>query len=469
MASLLEDRDESVARRATSYFARWPDPNFSDSLLRAFHTKKGHLLDSCAQALAEMGDDRFVPIFLERYAAKSFKLLDHPGILLAMMELKNPEGIWMIHQLLEKLSETRGDEQEENMDDLVYRCAWHLLRCRQLEEIVFVLRYFLTSSRREEWGYLILAAFVSHANAPYTREHLEEETKPKTFWRLSSIEREQISRLEGAGKKASATVIEGLLKRKSYVELIGFLHREAEEIFERERKIVGESAMGEWEGKERQPMIDLRLLRALAEVAPLVERAEPTVQRRVSITSLLIYTQLVECQGLIGRFPDRTTAEEKMALLLADRMDISEDEEMIHLLSQEKQPPGLVQACLKQIEDAPHSPGAARAVRLLGQLRISEVAPTLLSALYHKDDYLSEAAEDALCEMGEAVLPYIEPVLRDGRDDEIVSILPLLGRLPYQGTVEMILSHFERLHQINREASVSHSQRSKQSPLGIIL
>jgi len=119
MASLLEDRDESVARRATSYFARWPDPNFSDSLLRAFHTKKGHLLDSCAQALAEMGDDRFVPIFLERYAAKSFKLLDHPGILLAMMELKNPEGIWMIHQLLEKLAETREDDHEENGDDLV--------------------------------------------------------------------------------------------------------------------------------------------------------------------------------------------------------------------------------------------------------------------------------------------------------------------------------------------------------------
>jgi tetratricopeptide (TPR) repeat protein len=140
-----------------------------------------------------------------------------------------------------------------------------------------------------------------------------------------------------------------------------------------------------------------------------------------------------------------------MALLLADRMDIPADEEMIHFLSQGKQPSGLVQACLRKIEDDPHSPAAVRAVRLLGRLRICEVIPTLLSALYHEDDYLSEAAEDALCEMGEAVLPHIEPVLRDGRDDDIMPILSLLGRLPYPGTVEIILSHFERLHQINRE------------------
>jgi len=454
MASLLEDTDENVARRAASYFVRRPDPKFSDSLLHAFQARKGPLLDSCAQALAKMGDGRFVPIFFERFTGKSIKLLDHPGILLAMMELKRPEGVWMIHQLLEKLAETRKDDNEENREDLVYRCASSLLQCQQPEEIVFVLRHFLTSFRREEWGYLILEAFVSYANAPYTREELEEETKPKAFSRLSPVEREQISRLEGAGENASAKTIESLLKRKSHVELIGFLHREAEEIFEQGRKIVGEPAMREWEGKESQPIINLRLLRALAEVVPLVEKTEPAVQKRVSITSLLIYTQLVECQGFIGRLPDRTAAEEEMALLLADRMDISEDEEMIHLLSQGEQPPGLVQACVKKIEDDPHCPAAVRAVRLLSQLRISEVIPTLLSALYHEDDYLSEAAEDALCEMGEAVLPYIEPVLRAGRDDDIRSVLPLLGRLPYPGTVEIILSHFERLHQIDREALV---------------
>src|SRR3990167_8187992 len=54
MASLLEDTDENVARRAASYFVRRPDPKFSDSLLRAFQAKKGRLLDACAQALAEM-------------------------------------------------------------------------------------------------------------------------------------------------------------------------------------------------------------------------------------------------------------------------------------------------------------------------------------------------------------------------------------------------------------------------------
>lgn len=91
---------------------------------------------------------------------------------------------------------------------------------------------------------------------PYTREDLEKETRPKAFSRFSSVEREQISRLEGAGEKGCAKMIESLLKRKSYVDLIGFLQREAEEIFERERKIVGEPAMREWEKKESQPIIN---------------------------------------------------------------------------------------------------------------------------------------------------------------------------------------------------------------------
>lgn len=454
MASLLEDKDENVARRAASYFMRWPDPKFPDPLLHAFQTKKGRLLDSCAQALAKMGDDRFVPIFFERYGAKSIKLLDHPGILLAMMELKRPEGIWMIHQLLEKLPEARKDDKEENVEDLVYLCASSLLRCHQPEEIVFLLGYFLTSSRREDWGYLILEAFVDYANAPYSREDLEQESQKRIFSRLSALERDEIALVRINQGRGSAQIIESFLKKKKYIELVSFLHREAEAIFDLAGQVTGEVAMEEWEKRESQPLINLLLLRALADEIPLIEKAESTVQRRLAITSLIIYTQLLDYREFIGRSPEKMMPDERARLLLEDREDITEDEELIELLSKGEPPPELIQACRKKIEDDACSPAAVRAVRLLGQLRTSEAIPALLSALYHDDDYLSEAAEDALCEMGEAVLPYIEPILQQGSDDDVVCILPLLGRLPYQGTVEMILSHFERLHQINREALV---------------
>ncbi|MBI5380208.1 MAG: HEAT repeat domain-containing protein, partial [Nitrospirae bacterium] len=102
MASLLQDADEEVAAMAAEYFHGRPDPRFADSLLRVIETGKGFVLASCARALAEMGDDRFIPLFLKRYTSESLRLLDHLGVLAAMARLKRPEGMWLLRELMEK-------------------------------------------------------------------------------------------------------------------------------------------------------------------------------------------------------------------------------------------------------------------------------------------------------------------------------------------------------------------------------
>lgn len=464
MASLLQSKTEGVALRAASYFVRWPDPRFADDLFQAFETGKGCVLESCAQALAKLGDARFAPLFLERYAAKSVSLLEHAGVLHAMMELKSPEGIRLIHELLKQAEKAQEDGKaaKGSLERLVSLCAWTLLHGHDAEEMAFLLRYYLNFPLRETWGYLILVAFVDHAGAPYTREDLEKVTHKKAFSRLSPLEQDEIAHLTDCGEEGFAGTIQELLRKKEYTGVIRSLYQAAEAIFEQERTLIGELAMREWEKKRRQPLINLWLLRAIAGESALIEKTEPTVQRRLAITALVIFTRLLDCREFIGIDPERMTAETRMALLLKDREDIPEDEALIKLLSQEPHA-GLISACprlhlsgacLEKIQEDPGSPSAVRAVRLLGRLRTPEAIPVFLSILREEreDDLLCEAVEDALSRIGEPVLPALEPLLREGGDEEVRSILPLLDRLPYPGTVEMVLSHFQQLYEIDRES-----------------
>lgn len=452
MAALLEDEEESVAAKAASYFARWPDRKFADPLLQVFQSSKGALMDYCAQALARLGDNRFIPIFLQRYAAKSFRLLDHIGILDAMMEVKRPEGIEIIHLLLEKAcQEEKNKEAQEKLERLVPLWASTLLRCHKPEEITYLLKYYLASPRREDWGYLILAAFVAHANAPYSREELEQETKRRA---LSRIEKGEIAQLANGGAEACAETVEKLLKKKSYVETIDFLSQAAEALFEQAKKSIGELAMREWEKRESQLLINLRLLRALAGELPQIKQTESTVQRRLAITALLIYSQLWQCREFIGASLESLTAEKKLALLLEEREELQEDDRLIGFLAEEDSPTWMTQACLKEIKEDSHSIAASRAIRLLGRLGAIQAIPTLLSLFRDEDDGISDLAHEALSQIGEPVLPFIANIFQEGTEREINALLPLLGRLPYPATVDLILSRFDHLYEIDRESLV---------------
>lgn len=435
MASLLQDDEAEVALSASHYFILRPHPAFSDALLRAFQTGRETLAGNCARALAKIGDDRFVPLFLD--APASYSPLDQVDILSAMAQRKDPEGVRLLHERLQEALE-KGEKEAA-----LY--VYPLLLSDGPEEITFLLRAYLTSPHREAFGYAILSPFMAHAAVPYDEEDIKELTHPSSG--PSPLEEEEMNYLEEKRGKEAARKIRKLLKKRAYADAVLALHLEAEALFEQQRVALGKSAT---EG-EGPPLIHLRLLRAFAEESSLLRETEPTVQRRVALAALLIHNVLLDLQRFIGAPWEKRAPEEKLALLLSERIDLPEDDEIIDHLLREFSPQRLLQRCLNEMEEDSHSPGAARAARLLGRLKHPDAIPALLSALKHRDaEDLSIAAEEALSRIGEAILPFLEPILREGDEEEVSDLLPLLGALPYPETVEIILSHYERLAAIDR-------------------
>lgn len=441
MASLLQDDAAEAAVLASHYFIHRPHPAFSDALLRAFQTGREILAGNCAQALAKIGDDRFVPLFLA--APASFSPSDQANTLSAMVKRKDPEGVRLLHERLQEAAE-KGEK-----DAALY--AYPLLLSNEPEEIAFLLRAYLASPRREALGYAILLPLLAYAAVPYDEADIEEQTRD--FPGLSPLEEDEIDYLKERRGGETARKIRKLLKKRAYVDAVFTLHQKAEALFEQQRVALGKPATEGWERKGGLPLIHLRLLRALAEDSPLLRKTESTVQRRVALTALLIHNTLLDLQRFIGGPWEERTPEEKLVLLLEDRIDLPEDDEIIDHLLRESSSQGLLQTCLDRMEEDPHSQGAARAARLLGRLKHPDAIPPLLLALQRRDAIdLSVAAEEALSRIGGALLPFLEPILREGEEDEVVGLFPLLGRLPYSTTVEMILSHFERLAAIDRIA-----------------
>jgi tetratricopeptide (TPR) repeat protein len=367
-----------------------------------------------------------------------------------MVERKHPEGVRLLHERLQEAADN-GDEDAALYVD-------PLLLSNEPAEIAFILRAYLTSPHREAFGYTILSPLMAYASVPYDEEDIKELAGPSSG--PSPLEEEEMKYLEEKRGKEAARNIRTLFKKRRYIDILLALYREAEAFFEQQRAAssgrsftwaIGKPATEGWEKGEGPPLIHLRLLRAFAGESSLLREAEPTVQRRVALTVLLIHNILLDLRRFIGKPLEERTPEEKLVLLLDERIDLPEDDEIIDHLLRELSPERLLQICRNEMEEDPHSPGAPRAARLLGRLKHPDAIPALLSALLHRDaEDLSIAAEEALSRIGEATLPFIEPILREGDEEEVSDLLPLLGALPYPETVEIILSHYERLLVIDR-------------------
>lgn len=434
MASLLQDDAPELAESASSYFIRRPQPAFSDALLRAFETRREILAGNCALALAKIGDDRFIPLFLD--AISSFSPTDQAQILSGMAQRNHPDAIRLLHERLQEAA----DHGETEATLYVYP----LLLSNAPAEITFILRAYLTSPHREAFGYAILSSLMAYASVPYDEEDIEAPTDPP-------LEEAEMNYFEQKRRKEAARNIRAFFKKRKYIDILLALCREAETLFQQQRADVGKPTPEGWEKGEGRPLIHLRMLRAFAGESSLVREAEPTVQKRVAFTALLIYNTLLDLRRFIGKPLEERNPAEKLLLLLEDRVDLPEDGDIIDHLLRDLSPERLLQICLGEIKEDPYSPGVSRAARLLGCLKHPEAVPGLLSALLNRDaEDLSLAAEEALCRIGEATLPFLEPILREGDASTVSDLLPLLGDLPYPQTVEMILSQYERLDRIDR-------------------
>lgn len=448
MASLLQSKTDPLVFKAASYFEHCPNPQIADDLLKLFKRGERHLSGLSAQALAKIGDSRFIPLFLEKVAAKEAPFLGNTQILSAMMELKNPEGIGLIHDLLtmaaQKKKEKEGDEAER--EAFLFLMAGVLLKSHMKEEMTFLWRYYLNAPSKETWGFPILTATLESAGVFYSRQELEEIAQN------DDLIEDELCLLAPCGKEKFSNTLLALFKKKNYLGIIHSLNQDIEALFDEKKGLVGEPAMREWEKRAPSPLMKKWLLTTLAEESALIEKVEPSVQRKLAITALLLYSCAITSESFIGVDLPAISAEKQRTLLLEDREDIPEDETLIQLLSLNPDPE-ILPACLKEIKsDSFYATG--RAVRLLGFLKTAEAIPALLSILSERnqDDFLLEAAEDALVRIGEPVLPAIESILRKGKEETTEDIICLLGRLPYPQSVEWLLAYADRYYPKHREA-----------------
>lgn len=454
MREFLKDRDGEIAAKAAWFFVHHPDGAFADALLAGFQSGRRVLLGPCARALSKLGDRRFVEHFEQRFKGDPFDVKDPYQFYCALAEQKSKVGIMLLHAMLSEFVkgvEPGTLEERASLPSVVFKVCDALLHARSPEEMRWLVR-LCVALPKEELQSALLDAFLANAGAQYDPGELDLERKELRPSDLSPAEKEQLEFLRNQGSSEFAKEARRLFKKEAWTGIIRLLHRDAEAIYALAKSKIGEAAFTAWEARARQPLLNLQLLRAISEETALIAAGGPLLERKMAVVALVVFNCFLDSREFLGRVPGEMKAEQRLGLLLADRLDLpEEDEELTSLLGDEEVIEPVIAACLGQIRRWPESPGSLRAIRLLGKLRRAETAPPLLSVLTQEDAaFVEDVLTEALSQIGEPVLPSLKALLNSASDEEILAVLPLLGLLPYPETVDLITSHYDRLYRIDK-------------------
>lgn len=440
MAAFLGDPDPVVAKSAARHFLEHPSSRWADALLETFKKNNGHLASLCARALAGIPDDRFVPELLERIRTEEEIFLDHPDFGLALAELRRPEGADLARKALESLNDSRNPEEEKRLST----AARILISGSTYPEIVFLFRFFLNATKLHRKGYLLLAPVALRAAVPCDQESLERLTK--TSPGSSFYETASLASLSLQGEKELALTLRHQLEKKAFTEVVRLIGKQASGIARQGEKLA-----------DTQPAVNLKILQAMDEVFPLIEKAERAVQRKMGVIALLAFARLLECRELLFSLLDTLSEEAKLGLFLSHRDDIPEDRFLIDSLSRSSNSTSIAAACLKILAEKPLPLSARRACRLLGRLKAIPAVPKFLELLFQNREGDLDFLEDlqkALVGIGEPVVSFVAPFVQGKNPGEFSEGMIVLMDLPYASSVDLVVSQFSRLREADRSLFV---------------
>ena len=146
--------------------------------------------------------------------------------------------------------------------------------------------------------------------------------------------------------------------------------------------------------------------------------------------------------------PEQAGIKKTLKYLFKDKESLKGEERVISYLVNSSNRNEIITLSLAEINKRRRSWNTDRAVKLLGRLRAGESIPQIISLLNEgSSDYLCEAIEKALIDIGDMVLPHIQKVFtaEDQDPSRIIYIMGVLRGIPCRQAVNIILENFNYL------------------------
>jgi len=453
----IDNEDIHLADEVTGFFKAHCDPACLKQMHRIYENSSGIVIERMAAILANRGDSRLIELFTAKYS-DSYKQ-DIVGYGLSLVYLTTLDtGDDRIKEIVKKaLERLAGDTPGNNPE--VGRAVFMAnlnIGIPGLELLEFCQRHPHLHPAFIEL-LIVIGAYCGeeYAGADLEKPGDKDIRQSEDQDELPLLIEDTLDYLGGMEKKGFEKMGEHLLRlfeKEKYEEVVEDIYGQVNRLLEEKKKVYGEENFSKWLRGKGMPRQHIEIITAFHTVIPTVPASD---KLPIAAATLYIFTGLIELESLVGRPVKEMDVDTAIEYFVEDRANVEDDDEAVKILKaagQEEQEK-IITALLENLWEHPACGANERIVRYL----CKNGGPRVMERLFEVDgtrEELWEIIVDALLKLGTNALTMVSPILESaGSDDRrIKHVLHILGEIPADESVEMILRCWEKLWRIDKDA-----------------
>lgn len=453
----IDSDNNDLVDEVIDFFKEHSEPRFLEQMRQIYKQRSGISLEVAAAVLAEAGDPRFIELFTAKYGHDyKHDTLGYALSLVHLSTLKTDEE--KVKEIVSKALEDLKQDIPENSPEV--KDAVFTANMNTGAGILELLEFCGQNPHLHSFFIDLLIIIgdccdQSLGEPELEKPAVEEGEQSKDRVEIPFLLEEMFLDLEGGEEKKTAKSwkeMRKLFEKAEYGKAVDVLSRLVDSMLEERKEIHGEDNFSKWSRRKGTPR---RHIEALSAFRRFIPTAPAPVKMSIAAAAVYIGADLMDMGLLIGHPVNEMTADDALDFFLIDRPDVDEDEAAIKVLEstgQEEQEK-IIDTLLNHLFELPASFANERVVRYLcdtGEPRVIE--QLLKMAGLSKDGW--EHISRALLKLETSTLKLIAPILTDEniRDSRIKYALSILGDIPTDETVNVLLQNWDRLFTIGKKS-----------------
>ncbi len=435
LKKLMEDKDPAVLFQALDYLEAYPEHGFGDALLRLYKTHTGAVGERCAELLGTFQDERLITAYERKRKTLTIEREEKLCLMLALGSLGTDLARAVLRGLVPEI-------KEDSDPDIIDVVISSLLKAR--EDIPVLLQTYARWYR--EWGMEILLPYLRACGSWYSLEELKTEGEKKLLGKsLPPVVQEALEFIQEKGFSSLAKDLRKAFFRQDYRRVIEIAGQWTDQSVGQKGAEVREKLSLK---SDLPPAVNYQVLRAFKDF---LETGPEDSFKGIATATLPILSQFIALKSLWGLKVEAVDPLGLISILFEDRDENRMDDQMMERVLAEVDPRTVLDLCLRQMEDHPHSYGTERALRLLGKLKDGRAIPSMLAFLERteNEDLLDEWAS-AMTRVGSPLVDEVEKNFGQLHSKQLVEIMHVLRDLPEEKTVDFLLRHWEALWSMDK-------------------
>ena len=442
----IEDPLERIATAALVYFIQHPAHEYANELLKAYSAGTGLDAGMAANALYRLKDTRLIEAFQNKYASATLEdPVGYVGSVVHIANLQAPQSSAIATGALQRFAQM-GEPDREVRKLLPPVFAANLIAGNSISHL------FEFCFAKENWRPWLLTwlTALGEVCGSWSSEFdlVQEHPSGASKKNLPNCIEQSLEGLAATGLQEMVDKLQKSFKKGRYADILNDMHQAMLKLTGDAKDAAGADRFAIWlqdKGRPRQNMAAIDALHTH------IHGKESDAQKMMVHAAFPIFSILMELRPLIGLNIQSLDTKGLLEVFLQERDTVEEDQKIADRLQAAHDRESIAASILEFIESHPRTWAMERLMGFLEDNMNTGIAKRLLM-LESDSPELDEKQAMAVSHLGVPLLDILPIVIESQKPAAMTRTLELMRRLPCEGSVDLLLKHWDQFWALDKLA-----------------